>query len=59
MCIELGIDAEAPDVKGLFHQKYRGSRYSFGCPARPNPKDQVEFFELLKPEEKILYGLGD
>ena len=51
---ELGIDGEdAPDVKDLFHQKYRGSRYSFGYPACPNLEDQVKIFELLKPEETI------
>ena len=51
---ELGIAGEdAPDVKDLFHQKYRGSRYSFGYPACPNLEDQVKIFELLKPEENI------
>jgi 5-methyltetrahydrofolate--homocysteine methyltransferase len=51
---ELGIDGEdAREVKDLFHQKYRGSRYSFGYPACPNLEDQVKIFELLKPEETI------
>ena len=51
---ELGIAGEdAADVKDLFHQKYRGSRYSFGYPACPNLEDQVKIFELLKPEENI------
>ncbi len=51
---DLGIAGEdAPDVKDLFHQKYRGSRYSFGYPACPNLEDQVKIFELLKPEESI------
>ncbi len=51
---ELGIDGEdAPDVKELFHQKYRGSRYSFGYPACPNLEDQVKIFELLNPEQNI------
>jgi 5-methyltetrahydrofolate--homocysteine methyltransferase len=51
---ELGIDGEdAPDVRDLFHQKYRGSRYSFGYPACPNLEDQAKIFSLLKPEEKI------
>jgi 5-methyltetrahydrofolate--homocysteine methyltransferase len=54
MRIDLGIDAEdAPDVKDLFHQKYRGSRYSFGYPACPNLEDQAKIFRLLKPEERI------
>jgi 5-methyltetrahydrofolate--homocysteine methyltransferase len=51
---ELGIAGEdAPDVRDLFHQKYRGSRYSFGYPACPNLEDQAKIFSLLKPEEKI------
>ena len=51
---DLGIAGEdATDVKDLFHQKYRGSRYSFGYPACPNLEDQVKIFELLKPEENI------
>jgi 5-methyltetrahydrofolate--homocysteine methyltransferase len=51
---ELGIDGEdATDVRDLFHQKYRGSRYSFGYPACPNLEDQAKIFSLLKPEEKI------
>ena len=33
---ELGIAGEdAPRISDLFHQKYRGSRYSFGYPACP------------------------
>jgi 5-methyltetrahydrofolate--homocysteine methyltransferase len=51
---ELGVGGEdAPDVRDLFHQKYRGSRYSFGYPACPNLEDQAKIFALLKPEEKI------
>ena len=51
---ELGIDGEdSSEVKDLFHQKYRGSRYSFGYPACPNLEDQVKIFELLHPEENI------
>ena len=51
---ELGIAGEdAPEVKDLFHQKYRGSRYSFGYPACPNLEDQVKIFDLLRPEETI------
>ncbi len=54
MRIDLGIEADdAPDVKDLFHQKYRGSRYSFGYPACPNLEDQAKIFALLKPEENI------
>ncbi|MDE3188798.1 MAG: methionine synthase [Acidobacteriota bacterium] len=44
---------DAPRVTDLFHQKYRGSRYSFGYPACPNLEDQTKIFRLLKPEENI------
>ncbi len=51
---DLGIDGEdAGEVRELFHQKYRGSRYSFGYPACPNLEDQTKIFALLKPEETI------
>ncbi len=51
---ELGIAGEdATRVGDLFHQKYRGSRYSFGYPACPNLEDQTKLFALLKPEENI------
>ena len=54
MRIELGINGEdSPEVRDLFHQKYRGSRYSFGYPACPNLEDQTKIFDLLKPEENI------
>ena len=54
MRIDLGIAGEdATEVKDLFHQKYRGSRYSFGYPACPNLEDQAKIFQLLKPEENI------
>ena len=51
---ELGIGGEdAPRISDLFHQKYRGSRFSFGYPACPNLEDQVQLFALLHPEENI------
>ncbi|TCK75209.1 methionine synthase [Acidipila rosea] len=51
---ELGIAGEdAPRVTDLFHQKYRGSRYSFGYPACPNLEDQTKIFTLLEPEKNI------
>ena len=51
---ELGIAGEdAPEIRDLFHQKYRGSRYSFGYPACPNLEDQTKLFALLKPEENV------
>jgi 5-methyltetrahydrofolate--homocysteine methyltransferase len=50
----LGIMGEdSPLVTDLFHQKYRGSRYSFGYPACPDLEDQAKIFRLLKPEENI------
>src|SRR5215471_16516966 len=51
---ELGIAGEdSQRIGDLFHQKYRGSRYSFGYPACPNLEDQTKLFALLKPEEAI------
>ena len=51
---ELGIAGEdAAETRDLFHQKYRGSRYSFGYPACPNLEDQTKLFVLLKPEENV------
>src|SRR5256886_16565528 len=51
---ELGIAADdSPHIPDLFHQKYRGSRYSFGYPACPNLEDQTKLFLLLKPEENV------
>jgi 5-methyltetrahydrofolate--homocysteine methyltransferase len=51
---ELGISCEdSPEIRDLFHQKYRGSRYSFGYPACPNLEDQTKLFTLLKPEENV------
>jgi 5-methyltetrahydrofolate--homocysteine methyltransferase len=40
-------------IADLFHQKYRGSRYSFGYPACPNLEDQTKLFALLHPEEAV------
>src|SRR6266852_4794546 len=51
---ELGIAGEdSPHIRDLFHQKYRGSRYSFGYPACPNLEDQAKLFALLHPEENV------
>ena len=51
---ELGIAADdAPHIRDLFHQKYRGSRYSFGYPACPNLEDQTKLFQLLDPEKNV------
>ena len=51
---DLGIAGEdSPRIGDLFHQKYRGSRYSFGYPACPNLEDQVQLFVLLDPVKNI------
>jgi 5-methyltetrahydrofolate--homocysteine methyltransferase len=51
---ELGIaNEDSPHIRDLFHQKYRGSRYSFGYPACPNLEDQTKLFALLHPEENV------
>ncbi len=51
---ELGIAGDdSPNIRDLFHQKYRGSRYSFGYPACPNLEDQTKLFALLHPEENV------
>jgi len=51
---ELGLAGDdAPEIRDLFHQKYRGSRYSFGYPACPHLEDQTRLFALLKPEENV------
>jgi 5-methyltetrahydrofolate--homocysteine methyltransferase len=47
---ELAIHQDdAPEVREWFHQKYHGSRYSFGYPACPNLEDQKQLFTLLEP----------
>ncbi len=51
---ELGIaNEDSPHIRDLFHQKYQGSRYSFGYPACPNLEDQTKLFALLHPEENV------
>jgi 5-methyltetrahydrofolate--homocysteine methyltransferase len=48
---ELGIGgADDSEIRRLFSQHYRGSRYSFGYPACPNMEDQAVLFRLLQPE---------
>jgi 5-methyltetrahydrofolate--homocysteine methyltransferase len=47
---ELGIaNDDAPRIKDLFTQHYRGSRYSFGYPACPDMSMQQNLFRLLDP----------
>ena len=47
------LGEDSPHIRDLFHQKYRGSRYSFGYPACPNLEDQTKLFALLHPEENV------
>jgi 5-methyltetrahydrofolate--homocysteine methyltransferase len=48
---EMGIaNEDAPKVRDLFTQKYRGGRYSFGYPACPEMSDQDKLFRLLRPD---------
>ncbi len=47
---ELGIGGDdAPEVRKLFTQGYRGSRYSFGYPACPEMSDQEKLWRLIEP----------
>jgi 5-methyltetrahydrofolate--homocysteine methyltransferase len=51
MRAELGIGTDdSPEIRKLFTQQYRGSRYSFGYPACPDMSDQEKLFRLLRPE---------
>ncbi|MBL8862535.1 MAG: methionine synthase [Planctomycetes bacterium] len=48
---ELGIAGDdAREMKTLFQQGYRGSRFSFGYPACPNLEDQAQLLALLGAE---------
>ena len=48
---ELGFASEdAREMRELFKQGYRGSRYSFGYPACPNLADQEQLLSLLGAE---------
>ncbi len=49
---EMGFGAEDDaDIRKIFQQHYRGSRYSFGYPACPNLEDRVKIVQLLNPAE--------
>ncbi len=50
--------ADGPDTQSLFHQKYIGSRYSFGYPACPNLEDQKKLATFF-PLEKIGVALSE
>ena len=41
---------DAPTLTGLFRQKYRGGRYSWGYPACPDLRDNARVAELLEAE---------
>ncbi len=48
---ELGYASEdGPSLAGLFRQKYRGGRYSWGYPACPDLEDNAKVVELLGAE---------
>ncbi len=48
---ELGFGSEDDaDMRKIFQQNYRGSRYSFGYPACPNLEDRTKIVELLAPD---------
>jgi len=56
---ELGIAGDdARDMRSLFKQGYRGSRFSFGYPACPNMADQEILLDLLGADE-IGIEMGD
>jgi 5-methyltetrahydrofolate--homocysteine methyltransferase len=45
---ELGFsDEDGPTLTGLFRQKYRGGRYSWGYPACPDLEDNAKVADLL------------
>ena len=45
---ELGFaDEDGPSLAGLFRQKYRGGRYSWGYPACPRLEDNAKVVDLL------------
>ncbi len=49
---ELGFaQDDAPRIRDLFQQGYRGSRYSFGYGACPNLEDRAKIIELLNPQD--------
>jgi 5-methyltetrahydrofolate--homocysteine methyltransferase len=49
---ELGFaDQDGPNLTGLFRQKYRGGRYSWGYPACPALEDNAKVVDLLGAEQ--------
>ncbi len=48
---ELGFaDEDGPSLTGLFRQKYRGGRYSWGYPACPDLEDNAKVVDLVGAE---------
>src|SRR5213076_230236 len=43
-------DEDGPSLAGLFRQKYRGGRYSWGYPACPDLEDNAKVADLLDVE---------
>ena len=41
------VDEDGPSLAGLFRQKYRGGRYSWGYPACPDHEDNLKVAQLL------------
>ncbi len=41
-------EEDGPNLAGLFRQKYRGGRYSWGYPACPDLDDQAKLVEILE-----------
>jgi 5-methyltetrahydrofolate--homocysteine methyltransferase len=52
---------DPPDFtwQDLIRTTYRGIRLSFGYPACPNLEDQIQLFNLLRPETSIRVTLTD
>ncbi|HEU4321129.1 MAG TPA: methionine synthase [Acidimicrobiia bacterium] len=44
------VDEDGPTLTGLFRQKYRGGRYSWGYPACPDLEDNQTVAELLQAD---------
>jgi 5-methyltetrahydrofolate--homocysteine methyltransferase len=47
------VSVDSVKVTNLFHQKYRGSRYSFGYPAVQYLEDLAKIFKFLEPQQSI------